>query len=271
MAQRYRIKNIITDQRYQMTRPKRLGSIKIGSFSPPLSLNFKMAEWKEDTQLHDSLANYVRQNLKRSEIMDFVQRDYAHYKWSIATLDGRLRFFGISYIDYGVPLQTISNAVQKELEGPGKLLGYRAMNQKLRTEYNVKVPRHIVHNMKYELDLEGLECRNLQKKGKNVKKPFTSEGPLWVISLDGHDKLCGYQNSTFPLGVYGCIDTFSRKILFLFVCYSNSSPIIVGKKYMEYLYRTEVLPRFLRIRYRNRNRQNGHNSCLTNESVWCYG
>ena len=85
-----------------------------------------------------------------------------------------------------------------------------------------------------------LECRNLQKKGKNVKKPFTSEGPLWVISLDGHDKLCGYQNSTFPLGVYGCIVTFSHKILFLFVCYSNSNPLTVGKKYMEYLYRTEV-------------------------------
>lgn len=167
--------------------------------------------------------------------------------WSLPTLDRRLRFFDISYIDYGVPLQTISDAVQTELEGPGKLLGYRAMNQKLRTQYNVKVPRHLVHNLMYDLDPEGLEGRNLQKKGKKVKQPFTSEGPLWVISLDGHDKLCGYQNSTFPLGVYGCMDTFSRKILFLFVCYSNSNPLIVGKKYLEYLYRTEVLPQFLRV------------------------
>ena len=161
-----------------MTRPKILGPINIGSLTLPLYLNFKMAEWKEDTQLQDSLANYVLQNLKRSEILDFVQRDYAHYKWSIATLDRCLRFFGISYIDYGVPLQTVSNAVQKELEGPGKLLRYRTMNQKLRTEYNVKVPRHLVHNMMYELDPEGLECRNLQKKGKNVKNLFTSERPL---------------------------------------------------------------------------------------------
>ena len=44
------------------------------------------------------------------------------------------------------------------------------MNQKLRTEYNVKVPCHFVHNIMYELDPEGLECRNLQKKGKNVTK-----------------------------------------------------------------------------------------------------
>ena len=39
---------------------------------------------------------------------------------------------------------------------------------------------------------------------------------MLVSSLDGHNKLCGYQNSIFALGVYGCLDTFSRKALFLF-------------------------------------------------------
>ena len=68
-----------------------------------------------------------------------------------------------------------------------------------------------------DMDPEGLEERNVQKKGRK-KRPFTS---LWLVSLDGHDKLCGYQNWTFPLGVYRCLDTFSRKILFLFVCFSN--------------------------------------------------
>ena len=93
----------------------------------------------------------------------------------------------------------MSDAVEKELEGPGKLLGYRAMKQKLRTEHNLQVPRHLVYNVMAELDPEGLEARNLQQKKK--KGHFTSEGPLWVVSLDGHDELCGYQNSTFPLGV----------------------------------------------------------------------
>jgi hypothetical protein len=66
--------------------------------------------------------------------------------------------------------------LQTELQGPGKLLVYRAMNQKLRTKHNVKVPRHLVHNMMRKLDPEGIEGRNLQKKAKPVKKPFTSEG-----------------------------------------------------------------------------------------------
>ena len=66
------------------------------------------------------------------------------------------------------PVAAVSDALQKELEGPGKLLGYRAMNQKLRTEDIVKVPRHLVYNVMAELDPEGLEARNLQRrKGKS--------------------------------------------------------------------------------------------------------
>ena len=159
------------------------------------------SEWKEDNQLENDLRKYVSQNFKRSEILDFVQRDYPEYTWSTATLDRRLRHFGIYYINYDTPVAAVADAVHKELEGPGKLLGYRAMNQKLRTEHNVQVPRHLVYNVMAELDPEGLEARNLQRKKKKVKGHFTSEGPLWEVSLDGLDKLCGYQNSTFPLGV----------------------------------------------------------------------
>ena len=61
------------------------------------------------------------------------------------------------------------------------------MNQKLRTEHNVQVPRHLVHNVMAELDPEGLEARNLQKKKKKPKGSFKSEGPLWVVPLDQHD------------------------------------------------------------------------------------
>ena len=50
-----------------------------------------------------------------------------------------------------------------------------------------------------------------------------------------------------PLGVYGCIDTFSRKVLFLNVCYSNSNPLLIGRVYLKYLFDTEMLPVNLRM------------------------
>ena len=141
----------------------------------------------------------------------------------------------------------MTNAVAQELNGPGRCLGYRALNQKLRNEHNVKVPQHLVYSMLTEMDPEGLEGRAVNKKINRNKVPFSSEGPSWVVSLDGHDKLCGYQCWTFPLCIYGCLDTFSRKILYLFVSHSNSDPMIVGKKYLEYLTEHRIMPRYLRL------------------------
>ena len=122
-------------------------------------------------------------------------------------------------------------------------LGLATINMYYYYYYGIQVPRHLVHNVMKELDPDGLEDRSLQKKAKKKKKPFVSDGPLWLLSLDGHDKLCGYQNRTFPLGVYGCMDTFSRKIVFLLVCFSNSDPNVIGKRYLKYLFKIKMLPK----------------------------
>ena len=77
-----------------------------------------------------------------------------------------------------------------------------------------------------DVDPEGIATRQVNNKIKKNKQPFTSEGPLLVVS---HDKLCGYQKTIFPLGVYNCLDTFSCKLLFLFVWFSNSEPEFIGR------------------------------------------
>ena len=61
------------------------------------------------------------------------------------------------------------------------------------------------------------------------------KGSDWTMSLDGHDKLCGYQNATFPLCIYGGLDTYSGRIQFLKVWTTNHNPKIVGRHYLEYL------------------------------------
>ena len=196
-------------------------------------------EWKEDNQLEQDLRKYIAQNLKRSEVLDFVKQDFPEYTWNPQRMPSSLWY---SLHNYDTPLAEVSAAVKKELEGPGRLLGYGGMNQKWRTEHNILLPRHLVHKMMAELDPEGLEARNLQRKRKKAKGHFSSKGLLRLVSLDGHEELCGYQNSTFPLRVYGCIDSFSCKVLFLFVCYCNSNPMIIGRMYLQYLFKTEVLP-----------------------------
>ena len=59
------------------------------------------------------------------------------------------------------------------------------------------------------------------------------------MSLDGHDKMCGYQNSMFPLSIYGGQDTYSGRINFLKIWTSDKNPKIIGKLYLEYLVETK--------------------------------
>ena len=203
--------------------------------------------WKEDLELKSDMEKYVEQMLKRVEMLSFMKRDYAQYTWSIRSLDRRLRYFDIYYRDESVSVDQVKEAVEKELAGPGKLLGYRAMQRKIRQEHHMNVPRDLVHAVMYDLDPEGLEARGLKAKRKKPKGHFTTKGTDWVHSVDGHDNIMGYQNSTFPLAVYSCIDTASRKLLWLRVWTSNSDPAIIGRWYLEYLYETRVISSYIRM------------------------
>ena len=115
-------------------------------------------------------------------------------------------FFGVYYNDGTVSVDEVKEAVKKELEGPGKLLGYRGMHKKIRQKYDMLVTRDQVYDVMYDLDPEGLAARGGvgAKKVRRKKGNFSSRGPNWVHSLDGHDKLMGYQNSTFPVQYRYC-------------------------------------------------------------------
>ena len=80
---------------------------------------FRNDGWKED------ISRYIKQGLQRQEILDFF------FAWSIRTVDRRLRYFDIYYHDKNVSVDEEKEAVKKELDGPGKLLGYRAMHHKV--------------------------------------------------------------------------------------------------------------------------------------------
>ena len=87
--------------------------------------------WQSDCRLEEEMKKFVKQGIKRKEILDFLRRDFPQYAWSIPTFDRRLRHFNINYIDENVSVDQVRDAVARELRGPGKLLGYRAMHRKL--------------------------------------------------------------------------------------------------------------------------------------------
>jgi len=95
----------------------------------------------------------------------------------------------------------------------------------------------------------GLEERQIcnNKKRKTHDKVFRCPGPLHVLSLDGNDKMKGLNNNEFPFGIYGGIDCFSRKILFLTVMVNNRDAAATGTAYFKMLLNLKVCPRFLQV------------------------
>ena len=130
--------------------------------------------------------------------------------------------------------------MDEESKGPGKLLGYRALHKKIRLEHGLKVTRTMS-----ELDPQGLKARgNVGTKRQRKKGNVTTRGSNWVHLLDVQGKPMGYENS---LAVYGCMDTASRKLLWLKVWVSNHDPKLIGRWYLEHLYETKIISAILRV------------------------
>ena len=52
--------------------------------------------WKCDEELKRDLEGYVKQALKKDEVLDFVSKKYPMYAWSLRTLCCRLHYFDIT-------------------------------------------------------------------------------------------------------------------------------------------------------------------------------
>ena len=85
------------------------------------------------------------------------------------------------------------------------------------------------------------------KKARRKKGNFSLKAPNWVHSLDGRDKLMDFQNSTFPLAIYGCLDTAIRKLLWLRVWNKNCDPQLIGHWYLEHVMETKVIAAMIRV------------------------
>lgn len=70
-------------------------------------------------------------------------------------------------------------------------------------------------------DSDGLKMGQPGNKKPKETSTFISAEPNWVMLLDGLHKPMGFQNNTFPMAIYGAIDTASRKLLWIKVWVTN--------------------------------------------------
>ena len=89
-------------------------------------------EWENDKELRNELSRLIKECLQQKEIICYMKRDFREYAWSERTLKRRIQYFNLSRKDNQNTLDEATNAINSELKGPGQLLGYRAMHQKIR-------------------------------------------------------------------------------------------------------------------------------------------
>ena len=61
-------------------------------------------------------------------------------------------------------MEAVETAVRQELDGPGKLLGYRALHKVIREKHELAVPRQLVYDVMTNVDPEALEGRRVDKR-----------------------------------------------------------------------------------------------------------
>ena len=72
------------------------------------------------------------------------------------------------------------------------------------------------------LFLETWSCETALRKARKLqRRSYVSPGPNATWHVDGYDKLKPY-----GLPIHGCVDGFSRRIMWLKVCKSNNDPVI---------------------------------------------
>ena len=122
-------------------------------------------------------------------------------------------------------LIAVLTAIEQELQGSGSNVGYRSMWQRLVTDYGLTVCKDTVRYALRILDPDGVD-RQLRHRLR--RRQYKGRGPNFIWHIDGYDKL-----KPFGFAIHGCIDGYSRRIMWLEVGTSNNDPTVVVRYFVD--------------------------------------
>ena len=103
-------------------------------------------------------------------------------------------------------------------------IGYRHRTEIISLKYGVNISKEHVKKALVDVDTEGVSMR---KKKTIKRRTYETNRPVDVFHIDGNDKL-----KRFGFAIHGCIDGFSRKLIWLFVSTTNNDPFVVANFYL---------------------------------------
>ena len=133
------------------------------------------------------------------------------------------------------------DTVKEVIQGLGKSMGARWMWRWLRKCHGLYAKRDDVAAAQKIVDEDGVSLRVLGKKHRR-KEGYITAGPNFIWSMDGHDKL-----SVYSFKIYGAVDAYSRKIIWMYCGNANRSQFAVAQQYIDTVKSTRFCPQFLRF------------------------
>ena len=138
-----------------------------------------------------------------------------------------------NYTDINDILRFITN----ELNGSGKLHGYRWMFEKCKLN-GIRVRKEHVRHFLSILDPEGVYLRHSNRLHSSK---YFSRGPNYIWHCDSYDKL-----KPFGICINGCVDGYSRKVVWLNAYNTSSDPRIIGGYFVEAVKELHGYPMIIR-------------------------
>lgn len=184
------------------------------------------------------IKKYFLENYKISDIRQLLITRH-DITISMSTLKRILSTLGLKrkYVPES-NMRDIVTAAVEEVTSCGYNLGYRSLWKKLQLQYKLRVKRETVYTLLKILDPEGIANRY---GNKLRRRRYISPGPNFMWHLDGYDKL-----KQFGFAIHGCIDGFSRKIMWLEVATTNNDPAITAHYYLKTVKQLKFLPTVIR-------------------------
>ncbi|KAK0140079.1 hypothetical protein N1851_023010 [Merluccius polli] len=159
------------------------------------------------------IALYFEMGLKYTAIQSALEIRHG-YNISLSHLKRRIAELGGSRRTY-TDLDVLVDFIRDQLQNSGQLHGYRWMFEKC-CQHGLRVRKEDVLLILRELDPRGVTQR---QAGPLRRRQYFSRGPNFIWHLDGYDKLKPY-----GICINGCIDGFSRKMIWLNAYTTNSDP-----------------------------------------------
>jgi len=161
--------------------------------------------------------------------------------------------------------------ILKQCEGQEQFFGYRWLHAKC-IEQGLTVSQDTVRFLQSFIDPEGV---SLRKRKRLRRRKYVNYGPNAVWHIDGNDKL-----KPFGIGIHGCIDGFSRNIIWIHAYRTNNNPQIIAGYFIEAVKNRNGCPQRIRADAGTENRhieqiqiflRSSHNDQYAGETSFLYG